>query len=266
MTPSPEERAFWAAILAAPAADLPRLVYADYLEENGRAERAEFIRLQCENAVVLDGRFTAGDIVTRTRAANLLTEFGDAWLGGGPVHHQWRGERADYSASINPDRRTDVKLVWHRGFIVRYSGPIDWFAGVRCEECEGAGRTRYYTPDEIEHVEECDDCGGRGYVGANGPKRLLGRHPLAEVDIIDRRPFSDRYWYDAADADGTDPPSDLPPWVYDRLTGGEGFIVDGTRARPHRYYAGVLTSQDRQAAVAVRDLQTALLSLPPEDL
>ena len=34
------------AILADPACDTPRLVYADWLEENGEAERAEFVRIQ----------------------------------------------------------------------------------------------------------------------------------------------------------------------------------------------------------------------------
>jgi uncharacterized protein (TIGR02996 family) len=43
-----DERALLAAIVAAPDDDLPRLVYADWLEENGRPERAEFIRVQIE--------------------------------------------------------------------------------------------------------------------------------------------------------------------------------------------------------------------------
>jgi uncharacterized protein (TIGR02996 family) len=38
------------AILADPDEDTPRLVYADWLQEHGEAERAEFIRLQCELA------------------------------------------------------------------------------------------------------------------------------------------------------------------------------------------------------------------------
>ena len=37
-----------AAIKANPADDLPRLVCADFLEENGEPERAEFVRVQCE--------------------------------------------------------------------------------------------------------------------------------------------------------------------------------------------------------------------------
>jgi uncharacterized protein (TIGR02996 family) len=39
--------AFLEAICAAPEDDTPRLVYADWLEEHGEGERAEFIRLQC---------------------------------------------------------------------------------------------------------------------------------------------------------------------------------------------------------------------------
>lgn len=44
------EPALLAAIAAAPDDDLPRLVYADWLDENGRPLRAEFIRLQIEIA------------------------------------------------------------------------------------------------------------------------------------------------------------------------------------------------------------------------
>ena len=36
-----------AAIRAAPKDDAPRLIYADWLDENGRPGRAEFIRVQC---------------------------------------------------------------------------------------------------------------------------------------------------------------------------------------------------------------------------
>jgi uncharacterized protein (TIGR02996 family) len=44
--PSAEERAFFDRIRDEPAEDGPRLIYADWLEENGQPERAEFIRLQ----------------------------------------------------------------------------------------------------------------------------------------------------------------------------------------------------------------------------
>jgi uncharacterized protein (TIGR02996 family) len=42
--------ALWAAVLAAPADDAPRLVYADWLDEHGEPVLAEFIRVQCKLA------------------------------------------------------------------------------------------------------------------------------------------------------------------------------------------------------------------------
>ncbi len=43
-----QHEAFLRAIFDAPDDDTPRLVYADFLEENGEAERAQFIRWQCD--------------------------------------------------------------------------------------------------------------------------------------------------------------------------------------------------------------------------
>jgi uncharacterized protein (TIGR02996 family) len=45
-----DDAAFLRAVLDAPGDDAPRLVYADWLEENGQGDRAEFIRVQCELA------------------------------------------------------------------------------------------------------------------------------------------------------------------------------------------------------------------------
>jgi uncharacterized protein (TIGR02996 family) len=44
---SDDERALLRTVIAAPDDDTPRLVYADWLEEHGRPERAELIRVQC---------------------------------------------------------------------------------------------------------------------------------------------------------------------------------------------------------------------------
>src|SRR4051794_6643142 len=48
--PMTHDEALWQAIIDAPEEDAPRLVYADWLEEHGQPERAEFIRVQCELA------------------------------------------------------------------------------------------------------------------------------------------------------------------------------------------------------------------------
>ena len=45
--PPDDERAFFDPIRDAPADDGPRLIYADWLDEHGQSDRAEFIRLQC---------------------------------------------------------------------------------------------------------------------------------------------------------------------------------------------------------------------------
>ena len=50
-----EHEAFLNAVMERPDDDLPRLVYADYLEETGDAVRAEFIRVQIERAQLQEG-------------------------------------------------------------------------------------------------------------------------------------------------------------------------------------------------------------------
>lgn len=64
---------FLAAIIAEPDDDLPRLVFADWLEENGDSDRAEFIRLQClaEREILQD--------VDRVRVAQLLADNRSRW-------------------------------------------------------------------------------------------------------------------------------------------------------------------------------------------
>lgn len=47
---SESEKVHLKAILADPKSDLPRLEYAKWLEANGQADHAEFIRVQCELA------------------------------------------------------------------------------------------------------------------------------------------------------------------------------------------------------------------------
>jgi uncharacterized protein (TIGR02996 family) len=47
--------AFLEAIREHPDDDAPRLIYADWLEEHGQPERAEFIRVQCERARLPEG-------------------------------------------------------------------------------------------------------------------------------------------------------------------------------------------------------------------
>jgi uncharacterized protein (TIGR02996 family) len=67
--------AFLQAILQAPDDDTPRLVYADWLEEQGEligVARAEFIRIQCVSA-------QRSSAVLAYREQELLDQYGDVW-------------------------------------------------------------------------------------------------------------------------------------------------------------------------------------------
>lgn len=70
-----DEATLLAAILAHPDEDTPRLMYADWLDEFGQPERAEFIRIQCD---------PTADEAAEARAEELEERFGPKWLAGLP--------------------------------------------------------------------------------------------------------------------------------------------------------------------------------------
>jgi uncharacterized protein (TIGR02996 family) len=98
-----DEEALLAAIIAAPDDDLPRLVYADWLDEHGQPDRSEFIRVQCRLNVA--GRPAPGDA---ERAFELEEANRGRWLIGLP-----HGE--------------GVVWTFRRGFPEVLEAPIDVF-------------------------------------------------------------------------------------------------------------------------------------------
>jgi uncharacterized protein (TIGR02996 family) len=85
---SDDESALLNAIDADRDADLPRLVYADWLEEQGRELRAEFIRIQCEIAKLEVG---PRDVIDQNvhlwrRQQELLDDFRDEIQSGAAYH------------------------------------------------------------------------------------------------------------------------------------------------------------------------------------
>ena len=70
----PDADALLAAVLADPDADLPRLVFADHLDDAGDAVRAEFVRVQC--AVAHD----PASLSLRAREQTLLALHAADWL------------------------------------------------------------------------------------------------------------------------------------------------------------------------------------------
>lgn len=96
----PDRAAFRASICAEPDDDTRRLAFADWCDENGDPNRAEFIRVQCRIA----RGFTVGDYcihlhnnpcrclacVTTARSDTLLAKHKATWIRG-PVCDQCRG-------------------------------------------------------------------------------------------------------------------------------------------------------------------------------
>ena len=99
------------AVLAQPLEDAPRLVYADWLEENGDRDRARFIRLQVDAART-----------DRPGYADRLQMEADALF--------WR-HRVEWSAPVIEAMGTDRKYIgladWHRGFVSVLNVPGDRF-------------------------------------------------------------------------------------------------------------------------------------------
>ncbi len=120
---SPDESALIRAICETPGDDLPRLVYADWLEERGDPDRAEFIRVQCEAAglVTFDERHNA----LRRRARELFEAHGQRWL-------------ADDWPEADPGQPLDG-LLFDRGFFSRVSMADRGLTG---PQVEGMTRTR----------------------------------------------------------------------------------------------------------------------------
>src|SRR5438270_10839960 len=74
-----QEQSFLQAIYAAPEDDAVRLVYADWLEDQGQAARAEFIRVQIQRARTPE-EDVAGREELRLRDWRLWLRHSDEWV------------------------------------------------------------------------------------------------------------------------------------------------------------------------------------------
>jgi uncharacterized protein (TIGR02996 family) len=219
--------ALLAAALAAPADDAPRLVYADWLEEQGDGDRAEFIRLQIRIAgmgLSNGGIRKAGPLFRRDRQLFELAErelhlLIDLYgyqspnrLPGNLQPHldsRWGDDMViqPNSAADTQPRRSGVGL-FARGFVREVRAPLAVLVGGECERCEGqgsligdpecdnchgAGRAQHL--DDDEGVEDCPACDRMDCPACCGSGRtpgvlaaLCAAHPVEKVVATDREP------------------------------------------------------------------------------
>jgi uncharacterized protein (TIGR02996 family) len=149
--PVSQDEAFLGAILEDPDDDTPRLVYADWLDEHGNAERAELIRLQIEHARLDPDDPRRWDLARREKA--LLDAGGKSWLENLPA---WAREG---------------RCWFRRGFVAEVTATVDQFLA-------GAAELRHATP--LEGVALRQAAGRLSDVA--GSPALAG---LAHLDLSD---------------------------------------------------------------------------------
>ena len=184
----PEWAAWVAAIRACPEDDTVRLVAADWLEERGEGERAEWIRVQVElsrlRSASWHDEWKAGRLVTQDpvrehgeKIHTLKTREKELW-------HKW-------SRCWTPaDERAGLNTYGDRGFVARVSGPLASLHGGGCGRCRGE-RVIYDPADFRRTVASCcPTCHGAGRtVGVLGA--ILRREPVTAdgIEVTDFEPI-----------------------------------------------------------------------------
>jgi uncharacterized protein (TIGR02996 family) len=198
----PDYKAQLAGILAVPADDLRRLVLADWLDEHGEGERAEFIRVQCELAKLpaeCDRTFCDGSLVVcpdcrrlkslRIRERALLQRGRDE----GWFRFPGRSDNVGYGEGDT--------LVWwppgdsrgvreedvvcgdaRRGFVASVRCTLAEWCGGTCPDCLGVDGLSYET-----YLTDCRRCRGMGETTGIG-ESVVASHPVERVVLTDRRP------------------------------------------------------------------------------
>jgi uncharacterized protein (TIGR02996 family) len=107
---------FYAAIRAAPDDDLPRLVFADWLEEHDQPEQAEYIRLTCAAAREPDGERKR---VVQARADELFRAHRDEWFG--PLLATFKHHRIDRGFITSIAAGSPIPLAAHDRELTRFA-------------------------------------------------------------------------------------------------------------------------------------------------
>lgn len=164
---NPEYRSLLAAVLANPEDDLPRLVMADWLEEQGHAPSAGFIRKQIAGMI-------------GTRPLSWIDPTVERLLGKQP-HECLRTSNYVLGTWVT-SQASSVR--YSRGFVDEAACTLAVWCGASCIWCGGRGTIHndmHYSPDP------CLSCNSTGKVSACGPK-IVQEHPVTTVILTDCTP------------------------------------------------------------------------------
>lgn len=218
-------------IIENPADDSVRMIYADWLEEHGQAERGEFIRVQCDLAkwkgkdedhcpecgehwqyrvgagwdewsdCKNDHRWCSQkhrDLSRRER--ELLAEHWTDW------YTPWPTTESIHCTNLAGDRypNKDGLVTFRRGFVAEVRCRLTDWIGEECEHCRGRRVIQRAVPpaygSSIEFREErCPFCHGIGRTNAHGPV-IVKSQPVEKV-ATEKKPANYSGDYDS-------------PWVW----------------------------------------------------
>jgi uncharacterized protein (TIGR02996 family) len=240
MTPS-DELALLRTICEQPDCDVPRLVYADWLDEHGQHDRAEFIRLQIE----LTGRPLTGHDLDRTKSPTYVGR--NAEFPCLPNCSRCDRDRKQnrmtmlYHRGVRPHFGYEIKSNWlddchnaevyplsitRRGFGDEIRCTLAEFMGGRCSQCRLRGRY-------------CGECYGTTVVPGLA-RTLFSTHPITRVVLTDQEPSEwgaeDLMWWvwTVRDKEQQQIPSDLPREIFACLQGGVLNLDNWNRRYPTR--------------------------------
>jgi uncharacterized protein (TIGR02996 family) len=164
-------------VLDRPDDDVPRLVYADWLDDHGDAERADFIRTQCALARLPEG--APGRVELARREAELLHAHGLRWAEPlRPLASEVAFERGFVDF-------VSIEEMWQPGGLARLP-ELFRLAPVRalhleCDEEVAAGLLA--VPDEVARLRYLDLFDLEG-VAAQDLRRLLTTPCLANLTTL----------------------------------------------------------------------------------
>ena len=201
-----------------PEDDTPRLIFADWLEDHGEPERAEFIRVQCElaawNRECCCHIFESKPGNTTPQCANCFDRE--------TMSRRERGLLRGVSSSFKLNVCEWVPGWWVTGSMFFEDGSVDFVKPFsdRVKLCA------YFRRGFVASISlTLDDF-------MKYALSLFREHPITEVTLTDRKPYVSGFsglgvatWYDACgERGGIDPSSsDLPTNLFLALSGEDRF-------------------------------------------
>jgi uncharacterized protein (TIGR02996 family) len=243
MNTAPEQSAFIAAIVAAPDDGLPRLVFADWLDENGQGEWAEFIRIQIEMAKVEAAQGTP-DFWMAMRSEHADCVGCSYWCRLRYREAELMRGRADWHIPdlvnliphwARPECYVGSRCcVWERGFVTEVRCRVaDWCGCDVCQRCDGYGRV---WDNRSEVHDRCHACFTTGRTHGIGLK-VVAAHPVTRVALTDMEAaelHNGRWSWGQRTARGDENQPDRLPIGLFRVLIGEPSRVEGESPYPER--------------------------------